>query len=154
MTQTLYILQGVPGSGKSTLGRELVKALPNAVIYSTDDFHHDGDGEYRFKADKLPEFHRLNLERSKEALDRGLTVIVDNTNVRRWECREYVKYAHSKGIPVVFVRVTGNFKTLHGVPEDRIQAMREAMENLTLETVLESKAPWEVRQAVNLLRCQ
>jgi predicted kinase len=140
--QTLFVMQGPPGSGKSHVASCLQAGRYNTVIYSTDDFFWEG-GRYDFRPQLLPEFHGKNLERTKLALDEGKSVVVDNTNIQRWQCREYVRYAVSKGIPVVFVRVNGRFQNTHGVPDDRVEAMRNGMEDLTVETVLASKAPWE-----------
>ena len=137
----LYIMQGIPGSGKSFIANHMQMAMgDNCVVYSTDEFHYEGD-KYVFKPDKLSEFHRLNLIRSIAALAEGKTVIVDNTNITRWQCAGYVQFAVANNIPVVFVRVTGEFKSIHDVPQHKIDRMKAQMEELTIESVLASKAP-------------
>lgn len=138
----LYVMQGAPGSGKSTVARAIKGDNPRCFICSTDDYHVI-DGKYVFQPDMLRTYHAMNLGRAKAMLDMAVDVIVDNTNIRRWECREYVRYAHDKGITIVFIRVEGRFGNIHGVPADRVEAMRAAMESLTIESVLASKAPWE-----------
>ncbi len=138
MKQVLYVMQGPSGSGKSTLAKQIQHATINTVICSTDDYHYE-DGVYNFKVDKLAEFHQANIDRSKKALDEGKSVIVDNTNIKRWNCFAYVEYAVKSNIPVVFIRVTGNFKNVHGVPDKTVQIMLASMETLTVENVLTSK---------------
>lgn len=135
--QTLYILQGVPGSGKSTVAKVLWRGTNNSLICSTDDYFMKDD-EYKFDPSKLGEYHEANLNKAKFALDEGATVIVDNTNIKRVHCQPYVYYAFAKNIPVVFIRVTGNFQSIHGVPDNVIQRMKREMEDLTLESVLNS----------------
>lgn len=148
MTQILVVMQGAPGSGKSTLANKL-RAADNAthletVICSTDEYHIDVDGVYRFKPDLLSRFHELNVRRACKLMDEGLSVIVDNTNIFRWEPKPYVEHAVKLGyIPVVFVRVSGDWLSSHSVPLEKVQEMREAMETLTVETVLASVPPWE-----------
>ena len=115
----------------------------DAEIFSTDDFHVELDGIYRFKAEKLGLFHKMNLDRTVAAMKEGKNVIVDNTNLCRWECRGYVQAALSLGFLVKFVRATGNFQNTHGVSADKVEMMKSRMEDLTIETVLASKAPWE-----------
>lgn len=76
-------------------------------------------------------------------LDEGWTVVVDNTNIQRWACREYVRHAVRLGVRVEFVRMTGRFRNEHGVPAEAVESMRSNMEDLTLEAVLASCTPWE-----------
>lgn len=148
MSQTLYVMQGPSGAGKSTIANAIRATVPmwpgksGCMICSTDDLFYE-DGVYNFRPEKLPEFHAMNLANAKQFMDEGYSVIVDNTNIQRWQCREYVKYAVAKGIPVVFVRVNGRFSNLHGVPDEKVEQMRAGMEDLTVESVLASKAPWE-----------
>ena len=142
MAQTLYVMQGPAGSGKSSVARCLLGA-GQSQICSTDDFFKDDSGRYNFLPEKLREFHQRNLDRAKGLMDEGFSVILDNTNIKPWECREYVKHAVKLGISVVFIRVTGNFPNVHGVSPEKVIQQRNSMEDLTLESVLSSKAPWE-----------
>lgn len=142
--QVLYVMQGPSGGGKSTVARQLQQST-NAEICSTDNFHMV-DGKYVFQAIKLADFHKQNLEQAKKLMDEGKTVIVDNTNIRRYEPKGYVQHAVSLGIPVIFIRVDGNFQNTHGVPQDKVDLMRKNMETLTVESVLASRAPWEKPQ--------
>lgn len=146
INQTLYIIQGPPGSGKSFISSMLCNGLKSCfhdvVVYSTDDFFME-DGIYNFSAALLPEHHKSNFEWTCVALKQGKSVIVDNTNIHRWNCRDYVEFAAANSIPVVFIRVTGNYKNIHGVPDKIVEKMKNEMEDLTVESVLKSKKPWE-----------
>lgn len=159
MSQTLYIMQGVPGSGKSTLAKMLMLGHDygnNIAICSTDAYHHEDNGgksRYVFKLERSKEYHALNQHDCRYQLEQGRSVIVDNTNIRRWEARPYVEMAVTRNIPIIFIRVTsqiltegryGNFKSIHEVPEEKIQYMRDNMETLTVESCLSAKYPWEV----------
>jgi predicted kinase len=141
---TLYVMQGPPGSGKSWMANAIVLYAIDCTIYATDEYHIDADGVYRFKPEMLAEFHARNLQRSCNAMQEGRSVIVDNTNIAAWQAREYVRYAVAHGVAVVFIRVTGTFPNVHGVPQDIMDKMRGAMEDLTVESVLASKTPQEV----------
>lgn len=140
MTQVLYVLQGVPGSGKSHLANLIATGIPDCVICSTDSFF-TVDGVYLFDPGMLATWHKASQRRARIALSHGRTVVVDNTNIRRWECKPYVTFAVERGIPIVFIRVNGPWQTTHGVPPERIEAMRLAMEDLTVESVLASEPP-------------
>ncbi len=140
--KTLFIMQGAPGSGKSTVARELARAFV-AASYSTDEFHIEEDRVYRFKPEKAAEFHKRNQARCRQALENGWNVVIDNTAIHRWEARPYVEMAVELGVTVVFVRCTGRFDNDHGVPKERVERMRDEMEELSVEGCLNAVYPWE-----------
>ncbi len=136
--QTLYVMQGIPGSGKSTVAKQ-IQAATGAVICSTDDYFTGADGVYRFDPTKLAEYHKANQDKAKEALEAGKSVIVDNTNILRIHCKPYVLVAVSLNLPVVFVRCEGRFSNVHSVPESVCVRMKMQMETLSVEAVLSAK---------------
>jgi len=158
-TQVLYIMCGIPGAGKSTRAKELVK---NGEIYSTDDRIEEG-GDYKeffAKMNKTKNFgalgyvHKLNYKKACVAMDKGVDpVIIDNTNLSPKEVRDYVKYALSIGYTddnIKFIDVgTGGAtaeeladRNTHGVPLDKIKSMIDKYNSnapLTLEKVIINK---------------
>jgi predicted kinase len=147
MNQILVVMQGPSGGGKSTLANGHIKPLLEALghtvrVCSTDD-QFKVDGVYRFDPSKLATYHAINQKLVIEALERGESVIVDNTNLARWEAKPYVQAAHQRGIPVTFHRVDGMYKNVHGVPDEKVEQMRSRLEPLTLEGCLGAKSPWE-----------
>lgn len=148
MSQTLYIMQGVPGSGKSSLAEKLqyIADIDNSAkccwVVSTDDYFME-DGVYKFDPKKLGENHKKCYNRTIEFLSFGDSVVVDNTNIHAWEAREYVRFAVSKGIPVVFIRVTGDFKSTHNVPQATIDRMKQEIEDLSVEKCLRAISPFD-----------
>ena len=93
----LILMRGIPGSGKSTMARQMardyMKNGKSVAICSTDDFHME-DGKYVFKPDMLGDFHVRNqiLVRELMAIGVGL-VIVDNTNIKRKDMKVYISNA-------------------------------------------------------------
>jgi predicted kinase len=136
--QILIIMRGPSGGGKSTKSAELAIQY-NAVIYSTDEYHYI-DGKYEFQPTKLGLFHNLNQKRTIKALQEGKSVIVDNTNLTMRDVKPYVKAAHDLGIEIMFVVCNGEYKNLHGVPEEKVLEMRKRMQDFTVEDVLASIA--------------
>lgn len=128
------LMQGPSGSGKSTLAKHIAYVI-DAEIFSTDEIFVE-NGVYNFDPKKLGIYHKRNQERVAKALAAGGNVIVDNTNLRRWEAKPYVLAALANGYEVKFVRATGNFQNIHGVPDAKVEQMKAAMEDLTLESVL------------------
>ena len=131
------ISRGIPGSGKSTFNRMLKSVSEargfNIAIHSTDDFHMV-DGKYVFQMDKLAWFHKRNYTAFSKSISDGVdVVVVDNTNLKAKEYKNYVAVATNFGYPVVAVRfipdeIEKHFaRQAHGVPFDRLVAMKESL---------------------------
>lgn len=131
------ISRGIPGSGKSTFNRifkEVCEQNGYAIsIHSTDDYHMV-DGKYVFQMDKLAWFHKRNYKAFSKSISDGVdVVVVDNTNLKAKEYKDYVAVATDFGYPVVAVRfipdeIEKHFaRQAHGVPFDRLAAMKESL---------------------------
>jgi len=147
----LVIMQGPPGSGKSTFANELNNgwrnAQPRFKICSTDEYFIDNvTGAYVFKPEKLQEFHRYNQIRVEALLMNGHNVIVDNTNIKAWEARPYVELGMKYNATIVFIRCEGGYPNAHGVPEEKVQKMWEDLEPLSVNACLAARYPWEKQE--------
>jgi len=67
-----YIMRGVPGSGKSTVAKQL---KGRGAIYSTDNYFCK-EGVYRFDPTLLVRYHRENLEAFSFAVKHGIPVVI------------------------------------------------------------------------------
>lgn len=142
----LIIMQGASGSGKSTLAEQFkawFESLGHIVKICSTDKQFERDGVYKFDPSKIGVYHAINQKLCRQALEFGQTVIVDNTNTQAWEAKPYVQAAQELMIPVFFFRATGNYTNVHGVPSDKVEAMKARLEPLSVEACLASKAPWE-----------
>lgn len=142
----LIIMQGASGSGKSTVAKT-IKAMLEAAgksvkICSTDE-QFEVDGVYKFDPSKIAAYHAINQKKCRYALEWDQSAIVDNTNTQAWEAKPYVQMAQELGVPVFFVPCHGRFNNEHGVPADKVDAMRQRLEPLSVQACLEAKAPWE-----------
>ena len=128
----VFIMRGVPGSGKSTIAKEI--AHPDGVIHSTDSYFEE-NGEYTFDPSKLGENHEKNFQSFQKSLSgEKPIVVVDNTNIKRSHFEKYIDAAKEKGYLVHEVAVpTPNPKeaaerNLHGVSQDVIKRMIDEYE--------------------------
>ncbi len=144
--KVLYLMRGLPGSGKTTLARTL-----SNNIFATDDFFLH-EGKYVFVLEKADEAHEWNRRRVREALASGVSpVVVDNTNIRAWELKPYVEMGMIFGYDTVLVEPESPHKwdveelarkSQHGVPKEVIEKMLELYEkDLTLDLILKSSKP-------------
>ena len=83
----LYVMRGVAGSGKSFIARKL--AGSKGRICSADDSHLDKEtGEYNWKPENVKLAHQECRNKALNCIKNGDSpVIIDNTNIRRWEMR-------------------------------------------------------------------
>lgn len=157
--QVLILMRGCPGSGKSTQAKKLAMG---GAVHSTDDVI-ESKGDYRafFEEMKkknnfsaLSRMHSLNLQNAKKSMADGVTpVVIDNTNLRPAEMKQYVMAALQLGysdnnIKIVNVGIGGvtaeelAARNTHGVPLDKIEQMIKTYNGVgkvTLENILASK---------------
>jgi predicted kinase len=129
MGKNVYILRGLPGSGKSTYARQ----LRNASIVSADDFFVGEDGVYRFDPLQLHRAHQQCWLRFAELTRSGTElVVVDNTNLSPEEIAPYVLPAEALGYTVTIYTflvdpAVASRCNVHGVPALKIGQMHERM---------------------------
>lgn len=89
----MIILRGLPGSGKSTLAHSLAESLENTIVCSADDFFLTSSGNYEFDETKREEAHKTCHEKARNACISSNNVVIDNTNIRKWETKYYISLA-------------------------------------------------------------
>lgn len=127
--KTVVINRGLPGSGKSTRAAAHRDAAllrgEKAVIVSADDFF-VRDGKYCFDGRFIQAAHQECFQKFLEAIDQKFDmIVVDNTNVKRFEFKRYVLEAKKAGYSVEFDEILPgsdeqiaewHARCVHGVP--------------------------------------
>lgn len=129
--KTLYLLRGLPGAGKSTLASQLADSHFEADMYFTNE-----NGQYLFNPSEIKKAHAWCQSEVHTAMILNHTtgdnekIVVSNTFTQGWEMEPYYKLAESYGYRVFSIIVENRHggENQHGVPEDKIEAMRVRFE--------------------------
>ena len=124
---TLYLIRGIPGSGKTTLAVHLCISMKHPpVLLEADKYFINTSGVYEFNPSKLSEAHNYCYSRAMENLIEGRDVIVSNTSTTEKEVQRYQQLAEELGVNFVSLIVENRHggKNVHGVPEAKIQQMK------------------------------
>jgi predicted kinase len=128
MSLTLYLIRGLPGCGKSTLGHDMVRARMAQHCYEADQYFNKynfalGKWEYNFDATKLGYSHLACQENTKEALKYGQSVVVSNTSTTEREVKIYEDIAKEFNARFVCIVVERRHDgvSVHDVPAEKMQ---------------------------------
>ncbi|MBQ6154762.1 AAA family ATPase [bacterium] len=140
--KVLFIVRGVPGSGKTTFCQN--KLIPqcreslgaNVINREADDYFVGPDGVYRWDPTKLAEAHAACQQHVREDLQRDGVAIVSNTSVRLEHLEPYFEMARQLEADVIVIRLEHRFANVHGVPEQAVDRMAANMEPYPNELVI------------------
>jgi predicted kinase len=131
MEKVLYIVRGIPGSGKSTFAKMLVGE--DFLVCEADKYFIDKEtGEYNFDFTKIKDAHKFCQDTVETYMKDSLVndqfyreIAVSNTFTQEWEMEDYFKLAEKYGYKVFSLIVEnrhGN-ESIHNVPAASIGNM-------------------------------
>jgi predicted kinase len=126
MEKILYIVRGIPGSGKSTFAKTL-----SDNHYEADMYFLDQESNYVFDGTKIKNAHAWCLDRVKtDMVVAREKIVVSNTFTQEWEMEPYFELAKQYGYKVFSIIVENRHEGInqHGVPEDKIEQMKNRFE--------------------------
>ena len=123
--RTLYLIRGLPGSGKTTLAKRLTDQ-----VFEADQFFEQPNGTYRFDRALIGSAHNACQQHTEAAMQRDEPIIaVSNTFTQHWEMGPYIGLAALYGYQVQQITMSGPLRpNVHGVPDEAIAHMRDRWE--------------------------
>jgi len=136
MEKVLYIVRGIPGSGKSTFAKMLVGE--DFLVCEADKYFIDKEtGEYNFDFTKIKDAHKFCQDTVETYMKDSLVnnqfyreIAVSNTFTQEWEMGPYFELAKTYGYKVFSIIVENRHEGTneHGVPDEVLTKMRERFE--------------------------
>jgi len=134
MSGILFLVRGLPGSGKSTFATHIWNEY---AVCEADKFFYDKEGNYNFDPSKIKDAHAwCKNEVETRMIDHQNNeqfypeIAVSNTFTQEWEMKDYFDLADKYGYKVVSLIVENRHggKNVHGVPEDKLEIMKNRFE--------------------------
>jgi hypothetical protein len=97
-------------------------------VFEADHYFIDNEGNYNFDPSKIKDAHKDCQDNVRYAMESSITKIaVSNTSTQEWELQPYFELAEKYGYTVFSVIVENRHGGVnqHGVPEDKIQMMKD-----------------------------
>lgn len=136
----VIILRGLPGSGKSTLSKQLEHEIKSsggsvAIVSSDQYFYQLGGGKYKFDPAHIGAAHASCFRKFIEELTKGTDlIIVDNTSTSTIEVAPYKLGADAFNYQTEIKQIISDPQdalkyNLHKVPETAIEAMHKSLQD-------------------------
>ncbi|UAV84501.1 hypothetical protein PHB09_005 [Pseudomonas phage PHB09] len=125
----MYLIRGLPGSGKSTFAATL------ASLYDCDHWEHDqylytDEGEYLWTEKRMAHAYRQCLRDTEATMERMEPVVVSNVFPTAKSLKNYRKLAEKYGYQVTYIVVENRRGgvNIHDVPQEALDGMRSAFQ--------------------------
>jgi len=124
MSKMLYLIRGLPGSGKSTFAENLADAL--GAHHFEADMYHIRDGVYDWKPENVKASHEWCQRCVRSSMAGGHNVVVSNTFTTPKELEPYLDLAIQNRYLITSLIVENRHGgvNVHDVPQETLDKMR------------------------------
>jgi len=131
----LFLLRGLPGSGKTTLANSIVES--DFLVCEADKYFYDKEGNYDFDGSKLKDAHEFCRNTVETYMKDSLVndqfyqkIVVSNTFTQEWEMQPYYDLAEKYGYRVYSLIVENRHGGVneHNVPQEVLEKMKNRFE--------------------------
>lgn len=122
---SLTLIRGIPGSGKTTLARQLMIVFGETGAHFEADQYFEKSGTYEFDMTKIGRAHYECQMNTYKALTQGKNVIVSNTFTMLKEIDPYADMCFDFNIIPQIIICQGTYGSIHNVPDETMDRMRK-----------------------------
>lgn len=140
MNNTLYLVRGIPGSGKS----EFVQVMFPGIFHVENDMWHMRNGDYKWSSKNMKDAISWCSKMIDLALAEGMDVVVSNTFTKCRFISAYEALAIKHGAKLKVYRCIGDFSNVHHVPSNIVSNFASSMEDWPGEEIVDPL--WVVEQ--------
>jgi len=135
LNPTLFLVRGIPGSGKSTFANHIWNEY--AICEADKFFHNKETGEYNFDPSRLKEAHEWCRNQVETRMSDHQAnpqyypeIVVSNTFTQEWEMQSYIDLAKKYGYQVTTLIIENRHgsSNVHNVPVETLEKMRQRFE--------------------------
>lgn len=133
-SKVVFIMRGLPGSGKSFLATQITQRYRCSNIVCSADHYFMLYGKYSHEQTKLGEAHKYCQETCKKAMViEKEHIIIDNSNIQRFEIQTYFSLAKANNYLALIVEPQTSWKfdvqalaanNIHGCSPDYIEGKK------------------------------
>lgn len=125
----LYLIRGLPGSGKSTFAQELACGL-DCNHFEHDKYLYTDEGEYLWTEGRMAYAYRQCLRDTEATMAEGEPVVVSNVFPTAKSLKNYRKLAEKYSYRVTYIVVENRRggTNIHDVPQEALDNMREVFQ--------------------------
>jgi len=123
----LYLIRGLPGSGKTSLA----KSLNVDVHFEADMYFTNIEGEYKFDSSKIKNAHNWCKNMVEQnMLHQTRTIAISNTFTQEWEMQPYYDLAKKYGYQIFSLICENRHEgvNIHDVPDEALKRMKNRFE--------------------------
>jgi len=120
---TLTLIRGLPGSGKTTLACWLSNEYTES--FEADSYFYDDYGNYVFDETEIKAAHEGCQNITELSLLNGYNVVVANTFTTPSEMKPYYLMAKKLGAKLNVITCQGDFGSVHDIPQETYDKMKK-----------------------------
>ena len=126
MKDYLFIVRGLPGSGKSSLVKRLLSLYDDTSVHYEADDYWVKNGSYDFNTKFLAKAHEECFDNVTSSMQRRVTnIFVSNTFTTEREINIYLELAkkYNYNTFVIIVENRNETESIHNVPKETLEKM-------------------------------
>lgn len=139
---TIIIIRGLPGTGKSTLAKKLCSEYSHCQHFETDEFFMTESGEYAWSATKIGEAHDWCKKAAEQAFRQHITPVISNTFTTLKEIKSYLE-PYGRDVSVIIINSSNYWKN-EGVnmPHDPNHSFKNNIHQVPLNSIHRMNSRW------------